>query len=44
MNKEGSLTVQVETTGEDSNLSQVITLVKGAQESRLRTQVNLAPR
>ncbi|WP_405027680.1 heavy metal translocating P-type ATPase [Lentibacillus songyuanensis] len=38
VNKEGSLTVQVEKTGEASYLSQVITLVKEAQESRSRTQ------
>ncbi|SDM81967.1 heavy metal translocating P-type ATPase [Sediminibacillus halophilus] len=38
VNKEGSLTVQVEKTGEDSYLSQVITLVKQAQESKSRTQ------
>ncbi|MDY0406941.1 heavy metal translocating P-type ATPase [Virgibacillus sp. 179-BFC.A HS] len=38
VNKEGSLTIQVEKTGEDSYLSQVITLVKEAQESRSRTQ------
>lgn len=38
VNKEGSLTVQVEKTGEDSYLSQVITLVKEAQESKSRTQ------
>ncbi|GAB3044111.1 heavy metal translocating P-type ATPase [Virgibacillus ainsalahensis] len=38
INKEGSLTVQVEKTGEDSYLSQVITMVKEAQESKSRTQ------
>lgn len=38
VNKEGSLTVQVEKTGEDSYLSQVISMVKEAQESRSRTQ------
>ncbi|GGB34221.1 heavy metal translocating P-type ATPase [Lentibacillus populi] len=38
VNKEGSLTIQVEKTGEDSYLSQVITLVKEAQESKSRTQ------
>lgn len=38
VNKEGSLTIQVEKTGEESYLSQVITLVKEAQESKSRTQ------
>ncbi|WP_200416450.1 heavy metal translocating P-type ATPase [Virgibacillus salexigens] len=38
INKEGSLTVKVEKTGEDSYLSQVITMVKEAQESKSRTQ------
>ncbi len=38
VNKEGSLTVKVEKTGEDSYLSQVVTMVKEAQESRSRTQ------
>ncbi|QHS24204.1 copper-translocating P-type ATPase [Virgibacillus sp. MSP4-1] len=38
VNKEGSLTLQVEKTGEESYLSQVITLVKEAQESKSRTQ------
>src|SRR5699024_11230727 len=38
INKEGSLTVNVEKIGEDSYLSQVITLVQEAQESRSRTQ------
>ncbi|HLS10179.1 heavy metal translocating P-type ATPase, partial [Lentibacillus sp.] len=38
INKEGSLTIQVEKTGEDSYLSQVITMVKEAQESKSRTQ------
>ncbi|UJL47124.1 copper-translocating P-type ATPase [Virgibacillus sp. NKC19-16] len=38
INKEGSLTVQVEKTGEDSYLSQVITMVREAQESKSRTQ------
>ncbi|WP_373894817.1 heavy metal translocating P-type ATPase [Virgibacillus sp. CBA3643] len=38
INKEGSLTVQVEKTGEDSYLSQVITMVKEAQESKSKTQ------
>src|SRR5690606_20593990 len=34
VNKEGSLVVEVEKTGEDSYLSQVITMVKEAQESK----------
>src|SRR5699024_4808901 len=38
VNKEGSLTIQVEKTGEESFLSQVITMVKEAQESKSRTQ------
>lgn len=38
VNKEGSLTIQVEKTGEDSYLSQVITMVREAQESKSRTQ------
>ncbi|WP_277680123.1 heavy metal translocating P-type ATPase [Gracilibacillus dipsosauri] len=38
VNKEGSLTIQVEKTGAASYLSQVITLVKEAQDSRSRTQ------
>jgi Cu2+-exporting ATPase len=38
VNSEGSLTLHVEKTGEDSYLSQVITLVKEAQESKSRTQ------
>lgn len=38
VNKEGSLTIQVEKTGDNSYLSQVITLVKEAQESKSRTQ------
>lgn len=38
INKEGSLTIKVEKIGEDSYLSQVITLVKEAQESKSRTQ------
>lgn len=38
VNSEGSLTIQVEKTGEDSYLSQVITMVKEAQESKSRTQ------
>ena len=38
VNKEGSLVIQVEKTGEDSYLSQVIKMVKEAQESQSRTQ------
>ncbi|MFC7061733.1 heavy metal translocating P-type ATPase [Halobacillus seohaensis] len=38
INKEGSLTVQVKKTGEDTYLSQVITLVKEAQNSKSRAQ------
>ncbi|WP_188207270.1 heavy metal translocating P-type ATPase [Alkalibacillus aidingensis] len=38
VNNEGSLTIQVEKTGEESYLSQVITLVKEAQESKSKTQ------
>lgn len=38
INKDGSLTIQVEKTGEDSYLSQVITMVKEAQESKSKTQ------
>ncbi|MFB4169942.1 heavy metal translocating P-type ATPase [Virgibacillus sp. JSM 102003] len=38
INNEGSLTIQVEKTGDDSYLSQVIELVKEAQASRSRTQ------
>lgn len=38
VNGEGSLTIEVEKTGEDSFLSQVIELVKQAQESKSRTQ------
>ncbi|MFK8793999.1 heavy metal translocating P-type ATPase [Planococcus plakortidis] len=38
VNKEGSLVVEVEKTGEDSYLSQVITMVKEAQKSKSRTQ------
>src|SRR5699024_3294648 len=38
LNKEGSLTVEVEKIGEDSYLSQVITLVQEAQESKSKTQ------
>ena len=38
VNKEGSLVIEVEKTGEESYLSQVITMVKEAQESKSRTQ------
>lgn len=38
INNEGSLTVEVSKTGDDSYLSQVITLVKEAQESKSKTQ------
>ncbi|MFC4560081.1 heavy metal translocating P-type ATPase [Virgibacillus kekensis] len=38
VNNEGSITIQVEKTGEDSYLSQVINLVKEAQESKSKTQ------
>lgn len=38
VNNEGSLTVEVKKTGEDSYLSQVITMVKEAQESKSKTQ------
>ncbi|MCA0990589.1 heavy metal translocating P-type ATPase [Pseudalkalibacillus hwajinpoensis] len=38
INGEGSLTVKVEKTGEDSYLSQVVTMVREAQESKSRTQ------
>lgn len=38
INNEGSLTIQVEKIGEASYLSQVINLVKEAQESRSKTQ------
>jgi P-type Cu2+ transporter len=41
INGEGSLTIEVKGTGKDSFLSQVIDLVKGAQESKSKTQ-NLA--
>lgn len=43
INGEGSLTVEVSRTGADSYLSQVIELVRQAQESKSRTQ-NLADR
>jgi P-type Cu2+ transporter len=38
INGEGSLTVSVEKTGKDSYLSQVVKMVKEAQESKSRTQ------
>lgn len=38
INGEGSVTVEVQKTGKDSYLSQVITLVEEAQESKSRTQ------
>ncbi len=38
INGEGSLTIQVKGTGQDSFLSQVIDLVKQAQESKSKTQ------
>ena len=38
VNKEGSLTVKVEKTGNDSYLSQVVNLVKEAQDSKSKTQ------
>tara|TARA_R110001599_G_scaffold1889_4_gene9791 strand:- start:232792 stop:234819 length:2028 start_codon:yes stop_codon:yes gene_type:complete len=38
INGEGSLTVEINKTGEDSFLSQVITLVKQAQDSKSKTQ------
>lgn len=38
INGEGSLTVKVEKTGKDSYLSQVVTMVKEAQESKSKTQ------
>lgn len=38
INEEGSLTIEVSRTGEDSFLSQVINLVREAQESKSRTQ------
>jgi len=43
LNGEGSLTVQVEKTGKDSFLSQIISLVQEAQQSKSMTQ-NLANR
>lgn len=38
INGEGSLTIEINKTGEDSFLSQVITLVKQAQDSKSKTQ------
>lgn len=38
VNNEGSLTIEVEKTGEASYLSQVVKMVKEAQESKSRTQ------
>jgi P-type Cu2+ transporter len=38
INGEGSITVEVKGTGKDSFLSQVIDLVRGAQESKSKTQ------
>ncbi len=38
INGEGSLTVKVEKTGDESYLSQVVNMVKEAQESKSRTQ------
>ncbi|MEX0721560.1 MAG: heavy metal translocating P-type ATPase [Balneolaceae bacterium] len=43
INEEGSITIEIEKAGEDSFLSQVIELVRQAQESKSRTQ-NLANR
>jgi Cu2+-exporting ATPase len=43
INAEGSVTVEIKATGSDSFLSQVIELVKEAQQSKSRTQ-NLADR
>ncbi len=43
VNGEGSLTVEVQKTGEDSFLSQVMNMVEEAQQSKSRTQ-NLADR
>ncbi|PKR76646.1 copper-translocating P-type ATPase [Halalkalibacillus sediminis] len=43
INQEGSLTIEVKNTGDDTYLSQVITLVKEAQESKSKAQ-NLANR
>ncbi|MFG6116896.1 heavy metal translocating P-type ATPase [Halobacillus sp. MO56] len=38
VNQEGSLTIEVKKTGDDTYLSQVITLVKEAQESKSKAQ------
>ncbi len=38
VNKDGSLTVEVQKTGEDSYLSQVVTMVREAQETKSKTQ------
>ncbi len=38
VNEKGSLTIQISKTGDDSFLSQVISLVREAQESKSRTQ------
>ncbi|PRO66056.1 heavy metal translocating P-type ATPase [Alkalicoccus urumqiensis] len=38
VNQDGSLTIEVKKTGEDTYLSQVITLVQDAQSSRSKTQ------
>ena len=38
VNEKGSLTIQISKTGDDSFLSQVINLVRDAQESKSRTQ------
>ncbi|MBP2005135.1 heavy metal translocating P-type ATPase [Halobacillus andaensis] len=38
VNQEGSLTIEVKKTGDDTYLSQVITLVKEAQDSKSKTQ------
>lgn len=43
LNGEGSVTIEVDKTGEDSYLSQMLTLVREAQESKSKTQ-NLADR
>ncbi|MFD1020337.1 heavy metal translocating P-type ATPase [Thalassobacillus hwangdonensis] len=38
VNQEGSLTIEVKNTGDDTYLSKVVTLVKEAQESKSKTQ------
>ncbi len=43
VNEKGSLTIEISKTGDDSFLSQVVSLVREAQESKSRTQ-NLADR